>query len=109
MDGVDGDKPFWMINRMKTLVHETTRLVLFEPGPNDANKSSNVEYSEKILADLQSKNIPVIYLSNPRIQDEVEAQTTANKFGAYYYGAWNKGVPTDRIHRQYDLPGGRAT
>lgn len=103
--GVDGDKPFWMISRANSLINEQTRLVIFEPGPNDTNKASNVEYSEKILDQLRAKRIPVIYVSHASIQNESEAQETAYKFGAYYYGHWNKDVPTDRIHRQYDMPG----
>lgn len=100
--GLDGDKPVWMETRLVSGITEKTRLVIFEPGPNDRNKSSNVEYSEKVLARLQAMNMPTIYVSFPLIQTNEEAQQTASKYGAYYYGHWNKDVPTDRIHRQFD-------
>ena len=105
--GVDGDKPFFMMNRLfgQGSVSVKTKLVIFEPGPNDKNKSSNVDYSEKILARLQERGIPTIYVSNGLIQTNEEAQDTARKYGAYYYGFWTKGVPVDKIHRQYDEPG----
>jgi hypothetical protein len=103
--GVDGDKPFWMVNRIFGIagVLDRTKLVIFEPGPNDRNKSSNVQYSEKILAQLQERKIPTIYVSHGQIQSREEAETTARKHGAYYYGGWATGVPRDKIHRQYDM------
>jgi hypothetical protein len=104
--GIDGDKPMWMLNRLQQGVTDQTKLVLFEPGPNDRNKSSNVESSEKILAALQKMSMPTIYISAPIIQTNTEAQETAKKYGAYYYGHWIKDVPVDRVHRQYDLAGG---
>ena len=51
--GVDGDKPVWMIDRLANANLEKTRLVIFEPGANDPNKTSNVETLEKILSQLQ--------------------------------------------------------
>lgn len=104
--GVDGDKPFWMIGRMNALINENTRLVIFEPGPNDRNKSSNVDYSERILAELQRRKIPAIYVSHPWIQNLEEARNSAQRYGAYYYGHWTLGVPVDRVHRQYDTGDG---
>lgn len=103
--GEDGDKPFWMINRMSRYINAETRLVIFEPGPNDRNPSSNIGYSEKILAELQARKLPVIYVSNLLIQNLEEARLTAAKFGADYYGPWTLGVPVDSVHRQYDMPG----
>ena len=109
--GVDGDKPVWMENRLKGSINEKTRLVMFEPGPNDRNKSSNVEYSEKILSHLQEREMPTIFISHNIIQNNEEAQETAKKYGAYYYGHWNSNVPTDRTHRQFDMgtAGGHMT
>ncbi len=104
--GVDGDKPMWMLDRLQQGVTDQTKIVLFEPGPNDRNKSSNVESSEKVLAALQKMNMPTIYISAPIIQTNSEAQETAAKYGAYYYGHWIKGVPVDRVHRQYDQSSG---
>ena len=103
--GVDGDKPQWMVNRLPGLINEHTKLVIFEPGPNDRNKSSNIEYSEKILEYLQTRKMPTIYISHIFIQQGAEGKATADKFGAYYYGHWNQGIPLDRTHYQYDLRG----
>jgi hypothetical protein len=58
-----------------------------------------------MLAELQSRKMPTIYISHVWIQNETEARESAQKFGAYYYGNWNKGVPLDRVHYQYDMPG----
>jgi hypothetical protein len=108
--GVDGDKPYFMSNRLAGAINENTRLVIFEPGPNDKNKSSNVEYSEKILAQLQERKIPTIYVSHGAIQTVTEAEETAKKYGAYYYGHWTRDVPVDRTHRQFDdSKGGHMT
>ena len=107
-DGVDGDMPHWMINRVTGIGFlDRAQLVIFEPGPNDRNKSSNVEYSEKVLAHLQERKIPAIYVSHGQIQSTEAAQATAEKYGAYYYGHWTTGVPVDKIHRQYDMGHGR--
>jgi hypothetical protein len=106
--GVDGDKPIWMSTRLfgASGISENTKLVIFEPGPNDRNISSNVEYSEKVLARLRERNMPTIYVSSAVIQKSDEARATAQKYGAYYYGHWSKDVPLDRVHRQYDMVGG---
>lgn len=100
--GVDGDKPFLMINRLASANLEKTRLVIFEPGANDMNKTSNVEALEKILSQLQDRKIPTIYVSIGLIQTVNEANETAKKYGAYYYGSWIKGIPIDKEHRQFD-------
>ena len=108
--GMDGDKPIWMVNRLANAINEKTRLVIFEPGPNDKNKTSNVEYSEKILSQLQQRNMPTIYVSHGAIQTVGEAEETAKKYGAYYYGHWIRDVPVDKTYRQFDdSKGGHMT
>jgi acyl-CoA thioesterase-1 len=106
--GVDGDKPLWMANRLfgPSGISANTKLVIFEPGPNDKNKSANVHDSEQILARLQERGMPTLYVSNSAIQSREEAKQTAEKYGARYYNHWSQGVPFDRQHRQYDMPGG---
>jgi lysophospholipase L1-like esterase len=106
--GVDGDRPAWMLNRLKSALseHKEIKLVIFEPGPNERNKRFNLEPSEEILAYLQEIKMPTIYVSHTWIQDSDEAKAFAAKYDATYYGQWNKGVPTDSDHRQYDLGGG---
>ena len=104
--GVDGDKPIWMLNRLQQGLTDQTKIVVFEPGPNDINKSSNVDYSERVLAALQKLNMPTIYISHPSIQLNIDARDTAAKYGAYYYGHWTKNIPVDRIYRQYDQSSG---
>ncbi len=94
--------PAWMMVRLSAGLNDNTRLVIFEPGPNDKNKSSSVENSEKILSFLHERQMPTIYISHSAIQTVEEGLQTATKFGAYYYGDWIKGVPVDRVHRQYD-------
>lgn len=92
--GIDGDKPFFMFDRMKNReVNSKTQLVIFESGPNDRNVSAAVEYTEKSLAWLQEKHIPTIYVAFRIIQTEDQARATAEKFGATYYGWWGKDVP----------------
>jgi hypothetical protein len=103
--GVDGDRPVFMLERMNSLINSTTKLIIFEPGPNETNKTWSLEYADKILDVLQKKNIPTIYVSHPLIEKDDEAAERAKKYGAYYYGRWTKGVPVDRDHRQYDQPG----
>jgi ABC-type sugar transport system ATPase subunit len=103
--GVDGDKPVFMLERMKGLVNPNTKLIIFEPGPNETNKKWNVDAVDKILEELQKKNISTIYVSHQLIESDEEAAERANRYSAYYYGRWTKGVPVDREHRQYDQPG----
>lgn len=102
--GVDGDKPIFMLNRIEQglKAHPNIKIVLFEPGPNERRKDFNLESTEKILAYLKNKNMTSIYVSHSRVQNNEEAQALATKYGAFYYGHWNKDVPTDREHRQYD-------
>lgn len=104
--GLDGDKPVWMINRMTGLVTGATRIVILEPGPNDRNKSSSVEFTEKMLGQLQEKKIPTIYVSHNLIQSPEEATALAAKYGAHFYGHFARNVPLDHTYRQYDQPGG---
>ena len=92
-DGVYGDLPMWMLQRLDRSLTASTRLVIFEPGPNDRSKSRNVDYSERILTVLRDRRIPAIYVSHARIQTEEEATATAAKFGANYYGEYRKGLP----------------
>jgi len=82
-----------------------TKMVIFEPGPNERNTRFNLGPSEEILAYLQKQNMPTIYVSHILIQTNDEAQELANKYGAYYYGHWNKNIPTDHDHRLFDMPG----
>lgn len=105
--GIDGDRPQFMMVRLEQglKAFPGTKIVIFEPGPNEKNKTFNLEASEEILKYLQTIKIPTIYVSNRTIQTEEEAQQFVQKFGAYYYGNWTKGVPQDRDHRQYDQGG----
>ncbi len=102
--GKDGDTPQFMIRRMSSLLNPSTKLVIFEPGPNERNKDRNLADSEKILEDLQRKRVPTIYVSHRLIETEQDALARAQKFGAIHYGHWDKNVPTDREHHQYDQP-----
>ena len=108
--GIDGDVPADMLNRLQRSLaaNPEIKLVLFEPGPNDLNKASNVHHSEGILSYLQSMKIPTIYVSNGAIQTNDEAQALAGKYGAYYYGHWTKDVPVDWDHRMFDTPVGKG-
>ena len=108
--GIDGDVPSEMLVRLQRMLasNGNIKLVLFEPGPNDLNRESNVGYSENILAYLQSIKMPTIYISNAAIQTNAEAEGTAKKYGAYYYGHWVKDVPTDWDHRMHDTPVGKG-
>ena len=105
--GVDGDKPTFMMTRLgqNLKANPNIKIVIFEPGPNERNKSFNLGPSEEILTYLQKINMPTIYVSHQAIQSNEEASELAKKYGAYYYGHWIKNVPIDTAHRQYDQPG----
>jgi hypothetical protein len=102
--GKDGDTPQFMIRRMTSLINSNTKLVIFEPGPNERNFQKNLSDAEKILVDLQQRQLPTIYVSNGAIESEVDASVRAQKYNAIFYGSWDRGVPKDREHRQYDQP-----
>lgn len=104
--GVDGDKPIWMVNRIKTLIKPETKLVLFEPGPNERNKAYSLGPTEEIMVYLQGLQMPTIYMSNAVVQNNDEAAEFAHKYGAYYFGSWKQDVPRDREHFQFDYPVG---
>jgi hypothetical protein len=105
--GVDGDKPVFMMNRLGQGLksYSNTKIVIFEPGPNEKNSRFNLGPSEEILAYLHKINMPTIYVSHSLIQTNEEGQALATKYDAYYYGHWNKDVPTNSVNRQYDQPG----
>jgi hypothetical protein len=105
--GVDGDKPTFMMTRLEQglKANPNIKIVIFEPGPNERNKSFNLSPSEEILTYLQKINMPTIYVSHQAIQSSEDASEMAKKYGAYYYGHWIKNVPIDTAHRQYDQPG----
>ena len=105
--GVDGDKPKWMLNRLKQTLENITniKLVIFEPGPNEPNKEENLAGAETVLLFLKSINMKTIYVSNGVIQNKENAAALAEKYGATYYGPWTMNVPVDREHRQYDMQG----
>jgi hypothetical protein len=102
--GIDGDRPTFMLNRLEQGLknYPNIKLVLFEPGPNEQNKRFNVEYTEKILAYLQEIKMPTIYSSTTFAQTAEEAEMTAKKYGAYYYGNWSRSVPRDRENYTFD-------
>jgi hypothetical protein len=106
--GIDGDKPVFMLNRLKSMLQKEPNIsiVIFEPGPNDRNKSSNLEASEQVLTYLKSINLKTIYVSHTVIQSPENAELMAKNFGATYYGDWTKNVPNDKDHRQFDTPFG---
>jgi hypothetical protein len=106
--GVDGDRPAFMMTRLEQSLkaNPNIKMVIFEPGPNEKNPRFNLGPSEEILAYLQKLNMPTIYVSHSLIQNNEESQELANKYGAYYYGHWNKNIPTDSEHRLFDMPGG---
>jgi hypothetical protein len=104
--GVDGDVPSFMLQRMNGLINPNTKMVLFEPGPNERNKKWNLEAADKVLEELQKRKIVTIYISHQLIETNEEAAERSKKYGAYYYGRWTKGVPVDTEHRQYDYPPG---
>jgi hypothetical protein len=102
--GKDGDTPLFMMRRMSSLINGNTKLVIFEPGPNERDKQRNLADAEKILDELLKRQMPTIYVSHNLIESDMEALTRAQKYDAAYYGRWNQAVPTDRDHRQYDQP-----
>ena len=103
--GVDGDRPQFMMPRLEQglKANPNTKIVIFEPGPNERNKSFNLVASEEILKYLQVIKMPTIYVSYEAIESNDEAEQRAKKYGAYYYGEWRQGVPVDRDHRQFDM------
>jgi hypothetical protein len=100
--GVNGDKPSWMINRIDGAITPETKLFIFQPSNNEKNPRFNIEYTEKILEKFQNLKMPVIFARALTAQTDEEAQATAKKYGAYYYGEFSKGVPVDRVHHQFD-------
>ena len=58
--------------------------------------------AEKTLAFLRERNMPTIYISNPRMQTQSEAASTAQKYGAAYFGGYAQGIPVDHEHWQFD-------
>ena len=76
--GKDGDVPLFMLQRLEKALKDNSdiKIVIFEPGPNERNKSRNLEPSEKILAYLQKINMPTIYVSHVWLQNKEEAQAT---------------------------------
>ena len=100
--GVNGDRPVWMFGRLPAALNASTRLVIFEPGPNDPDKKYAVEYADKTLALLRERNMPTIYVSNSRMQTQAEAAAMAQKYGAIYFGGYAQGIPVDREHWQFD-------
>ena len=105
--GVDGDRPTFMMTRLVQglKANPNIMIVIFEPGPNERNKSFNLGPSEEILAYLQKLSMPTIYVSHQAIQSGEEGREMAKKYGAYYYGHWIKDIPINTTNRQYDQPG----
>jgi hypothetical protein len=105
--GVDGDRPTFMMTRLVQglKANPNIKIVIFEPGPNERNKSFNLGPSEEILAYLQKLSMPTIYVSHQAIQSGEEGREMAKKYGAYYYGHWIKDIPINTTNRQYDQPG----
>ena len=98
--GVDGDKPTFMMTRLEQglKANPNIKIVIFEPGPNERNKSFNLGPSEEILNYLQKINMPTIYVSHQAIQSSEDAIEMAKKYGAYYYGHWIKNIPIDTLY-----------
>ncbi len=103
--GEDGDTPTFMIRRLPRLLDSETRLVIFEPGPNDPDPRSSRQSAEQILNYLKERKLPTIYISTGRIQSVDEARQTAARYDAYYYGHYGKNVPLDAVHYQFDFAG----
>jgi len=106
--GVDGERPAFMMTRLEQglKANSNIKMVIFEPGPNEKNPRFNLGPAEEILAYLQKQNMPTIYVSHSLIQSNEESQELATKYDAFYYGHWNKNIPTDSEHRLFDMPGG---
>ena len=100
--GVDGDRPVWMVQRIKTAITPDTKLVIFEPGPNESYKPYAIEPIEKVFAYLHESKMPTLYASNRIVQSEDDARETARKYNARYYGHWKRDVPRTREYFQFD-------
>jgi len=100
--GQDGDLPMWMLKRLQPLLTPNIKLVIFEPGPNGRNKEQTLPYAEQILALLQKRQLPTIYVSAKSIQSTAEASEMAKKYGAFAYGHWAHDIPLDAKHFQFD-------
>ena len=100
--GQDGDLPMWMLKRLQPLLTPNIRLVIFEPGTNAKSKEQTLPYAEEILALLQNRHIPTIYVSVGSLQNNDDAEKMARKYGAVAYGHWARGIPLDAKHFQFD-------
>jgi acyl-CoA thioesterase-1 len=110
--GVDGDKPVWMLHRLKSSITPNVKMVILEPGPNERNPDFALPYIEKLLGYLQEINMPTLFTSHMVLQTEQQGQAMAEQFGVYYYGGMGRNIPIDRVHRQFDYPstwGGHMT
>lgn len=105
--GLDGDKPQFMLSRLKSNLsnNKNIKLVIFEPGPNETNISWSLEKSKEILQFLSEKNIPSIYVSNRIIQSPEDARAFSEDNGAYFYGNYVKGMMPTREFCQLDGQG----
>ena len=103
--GVDGDIPANMLERLKGHLTADTKVVIFEPGPNDRNKTSSIAASDEILSYLQSISLKTIYISSPATQTPEEAKSFADAHGATYYGSYGVNIPLDAEHYQFDFYG----
>jgi len=81
--GVDGDRPVFMMPRLEQGLknYPNTKMVIFEPGPNERNPKFNLGPSEEILAYLQKIQMPTIYVSHKLIQSPEEAGEMAKNMG----------------------------
>jgi hypothetical protein len=100
--GQDGDLPMWMSKRLQSLLTPNIRLVIFEPGPNAKTREQTLPYAEEILAFLQKRQVPTIYVSVGSLQSNADADTMAKKYGAFAYGHWAHDIPLDARHFQFD-------
>ena len=104
--GLNGDRPQYMLGRLAELATTSIKLVIFEPGPNEPNKELAISGIEQVLGYLKQHSIPTIYVSTGATQTVEEAEATARKFGAVYYGHWRRDVPMDNEHFQFDFRNG---